>query len=371
MAENHWDIPKPEDILPDFEDEVISEDDGYELDDYEPSTIQSYTMDENNWIEYLLPTNEDILENDTKLFTNQSNMSIPTIVEDFIFEDSDFEAMMAEEERLYKERWRKERLRKEILRKVRLPEFPDLSGFDTENLKPSVWIGGETEALSRFERHLERKAWVASFGRPKMTLQSFLLSQTGLSPYLRFGCLSPRLFYQELTELYRKVFDELLLDADWSVNAGQWMCLSCSSFFQQFFRLFCPLRFGRKADPNGGYIRKYLPVLRNFPTKYIHKPWTAPEKIQIAAKCIIRKDYVIPMVNHQEVSHINLERMKQVYQQLSHYKGTNKRNSTYLLGDNKEEGNPKSAKRQCVEFPQNHDDAENRRSGTSVIQRIL
>lgn len=59
-----------------------------------------------------------------------------------------------------------------------------------------------------------------------------------------------------------KVFDELLLDADWSVNAGMWMWLSSSSFFQQFFHCYCPVRFGRKADPHGDYIRKYLPVLK-------------------------------------------------------------------------------------------------------------
>lgn len=297
-------------------------------------------------------------------------------------------------------------------------------GFDTEGLKPAIWQGGETEALIRLERHLERKAWVASFGRPKMTPQSLLPSQTGLSPYLRFGCLSARLFYQQLTDLYKKikkanpplslhgqllwreffycsatnnpnfdrmlnnpicvqipwdvnpealakwangqtgfpwidaimsqlreegwihhvarhavacfltrgdlwitweegmkVFEELLLDADWSVNAGSWMWLSCSSFFQQFFHLYCPVRFGRKADPNGDYIRRYLPVLKNFPTKYLHEPWTAPEKIQIATKCIIGKDYPLPMVNHQDVSRINLERMKQVYQQLNQYHG--------------------------------------------------
>lgn len=52
-----------------------------------------------------------------------------------------------------------------------------------------------------------------------------------------------------------QVFDELLLDADWSVNAGTWMWLSCSSFFQQFFHLYCPVKFGRKADPNGDFIR--------------------------------------------------------------------------------------------------------------------
>lgn len=52
-----------------------------------------------------------------------------------------------------------------------------------------------------------------------------------------------------------QVFDELLLDADWSVNAGSWMWLSCSSFFQQFFHCYCPVRYGRKADPNGDFIR--------------------------------------------------------------------------------------------------------------------
>jgi cryptochrome len=89
-----------------------------------------------------------------------------------------------------------------------------------------------------------------------------------------------------------KVFEELLLDADWSVNAGMWLWLSCSSFFQQFFHCYCPVKFGRKADPNGrvlnlflkgliilffdflgDYIRRYVPALKNFPTKYIHEPW--------------------------------------------------------------------------------------------------
>ncbi|XP_015178589.1 PREDICTED: cryptochrome-1-like isoform X1 [Polistes dominula] len=304
-----------------------------------------------------------------------------------------------------------------------IPTLEEL-GFDTEGLLPPVWVGGESEALARLERHLERKAWVASFGRPKMTPQSLLPSQTGLSPYLRFGCLSTRLFYYQLTDLYKKikkavpplslhgqllwreffycaatknsnfdrmqgnpicvqipwdknvealakwangqtgfpwidaimtqlreegwihhlarhavacfltrgdlwisweegmkVFDELLLDADWSVNAGMWMWLSCSSFFQQFFHCYCPIRFGRKADPNGDYIRRYLPILKNFPTRYIHEPWNAPISIQRAAKCIIGKDYSLPMVNHSKSSRINFERMKQVYQQLNKYRG--------------------------------------------------
>lgn len=52
-----------------------------------------------------------------------------------------------------------------------------------------------------------------------------------------------------------QVFDELLLDADFSVNAGSWMWLSCSAFFQQFFHCYCPVGFGRRTDPSGDYIR--------------------------------------------------------------------------------------------------------------------
>ncbi|KAG2459873.1 CRY1 protein, partial [Polypterus senegalus] len=88
--------------------------------------------------------------------------------------------------------------------KFGVPSLEEL-GFDTEGLPSAVWPGGETEALTRLERHLERKAWVANFERPRMNANSLLASPTGLSPYLRFGCLSCRLFYFKLTDLYKKV----------------------------------------------------------------------------------------------------------------------------------------------------------------------
>lgn len=59
-----------------------------------------------------------------------------------------------------------------------------------------------------------------------------------------------------------QVFDELLLDADWSTNAGSWMWLSCSSFFEQFFHTYCPVNFGKRTDPNGDYIRSCAARLR-------------------------------------------------------------------------------------------------------------
>lgn len=51
--------------------------------------------------------------------------------------------------------------------------------------------------------------------------------------------------------------------------------------------------------------RHYLPVLMNFPTRYIHEPWTAPIQVQRAAKCLVGIDYPKPMINHYVASKVN------------------------------------------------------------------
>jgi cryptochrome len=58
------------------------------------------------------------------------------------------------------------------------------------------------------------------------------------------------------------VFDRELVDADYALNNGNWMWLSCSCFFYQYFRVYGPVSFGKKWDKNGDFIRKYLPVLK-------------------------------------------------------------------------------------------------------------
>lgn len=77
--------------------------------------------------------------------------------------------------------------------------------------------------------------------------------------------------------------------------------------------------------------RRYLPVLRGFPAKYIYDPWNAPEGIQKVAKCLIGVNYPKPMVNHAEASRLNIERMKQIYQQLSRYRGLGMSVTGYFL----------------------------------------
>ena len=70
-------------------------------------------------------------------------------------------------------------------------------------------------------------------------------------------------------------------------------------------------------DPNGDYIRKYLPQLARMPVEFIYEPWKAPESVQKQAGCIIGVDYPGPIVNHEEVSRRNKDMMEELRMMLS------------------------------------------------------
>ena len=57
-------------------------------------------------------------------------------------------------------------------------------------------------------------------------------------------------------------------------------CLQCPMCFS-------PVTYGMKMDPSGAYIRRYVPVLRDMPLKYLFCPWKAPLEIQEQANCVI------------------------------------------------------------------------------------
>ena len=109
-------------------------------------------------------------------------------------------------------------------------------------------------------------------------------------------------------------FERHLVDADWSVNAFNWMWLSCSGFFYQYFRCYSPIAFQKKNDPSGKYIRHYVPALRNMPDKYIYEPWNAPAAVQQKAGCVVGVDYPKPMVDHAVVSKENMNKMSKAYE---------------------------------------------------------
>ncbi|EEY64676.1 cryptochrome, putative [Phytophthora infestans T30-4] len=110
-----------------------------------------------------------------------------------------------------------------------------------------------------------------------------------------------------------EVFQERLIDHDWSINCGNWLWLSASYFFSAYFRVYSPSTFGKKWDPEGLFIRKYVPALSKMPVKYIYEPWKAPMTVQHAAGCLIGKDYPFPIVDHKIAMRRSMAGMKKSY----------------------------------------------------------
>lgn len=111
----------------------------------------------------------------------------------------------------------------------------------------------------------------------------------------------------------RDVFDKYLLDADYALNNANWMWLSASAFFHQYWKVYSPVSFFQSKDKNGDYIRKWVPILKKFPPEYIYEPWKAPIQLQKGCGCIIGTDYPAPIVDHKEVSQRNIGRLKVIY----------------------------------------------------------
>lgn len=96
-----------------------------------------------------------------------------------------------------------------------------------------------------------------------------------------------------------KFFAKNLIDLDFCSNNGGWQwCASTGCDAQPYFRIFNPHLQSLKFDPQGKYIRKYLPELKKIPDKYIHRPKLMPYSLQKDINLIIGKDYPDEIVNH-------------------------------------------------------------------------
>ncbi|MCX7707703.1 MAG: FAD-binding domain-containing protein, partial [Anaerolineae bacterium] len=96
-----------------------------------------------------------------------------------------------------------------------------------------------------------------------------------------------------------RFFMQHLVDGDPAANNGGWQWTAgVGTDAAPYFRVFNPSLQGAKFDPEGAYVRRWVPELADVPLKYLHEPWTMPLSEQIKAGCRIGKDYPTPVVDH-------------------------------------------------------------------------
>jgi deoxyribodipyrimidine photo-lyase len=120
--------------------------------------------------------------------------------------------------------------------------------------------------------------------RLRMVVASFLAKDLGLD--WRLG---------------ERYFARRLNDFDLASNNGNWQwAASTGCDAQPYFRIFHPVTQSEKFDPEGRFIKRYVPQLAGFTPKEIHAPWRVPLERQKAAGCVVGVDYPAPIVDHAQ-----------------------------------------------------------------------
>ncbi len=95
-------------------------------------------------------------------------------------------------------------------------------------------------------------------------------------------------------------FWDTLVDADLASNTLGWQwSAGCGADAAPYFRIFNPILQGQKFDPEGQYIKHYIPELFKVPPKYIHAPWEAPKEVLKACGITLGIEYPKPLVEHE------------------------------------------------------------------------
>lgn len=96
----------------------------------------------------------------------------------------------------------------------------------------------------------------------------------------------------------RDWFWDCLVDADLGNNSASWQWVAgCGVDAAPYFRIFNPVLQSQKFDPQGEYIKQWVPELKNVPAKWIHEPSMAPAgKLGLC----LGKEYPHPIIDHDE-----------------------------------------------------------------------
>jgi deoxyribodipyrimidine photo-lyase len=108
-------------------------------------------------------------------------------------------------------------------------------------------------------------------------------------------------------------FWDTLVDADLAANTLGWQwAAGCGADAAPYFRIFNPTTQGEKFDPDGTYVRTWVPELKKLPAGDIHEPAEAEPSVLSKAGIVLGRDYPEPLVDHAEARKLALEALKAV-----------------------------------------------------------
>jgi len=147
----------------------------------------------------------------------------------------------------------------------------------------AAWRAGRTgyPIVDAGMRQLNSTGWMHN--RVRMIVASFLIKDLRLD--WRSG---------------ERYFMQHLLDADLAANNGNWQwCAGTGTDAMRGYRIFNPALQSKKFDPDGQYIRLYVPELASVSSKWIHEPHLMSASEQERVSCQIGREYPAPLVDHR------------------------------------------------------------------------
>ncbi len=161
------------------------------------------------------------------------------------------------------------------------PEFADFP-WESDKQLMTAWQTGQTgfPVVDAGMRQLWKMGWMHN--RARMITASFLVKHL-LQPW-QDGA---------------RWFWDTLVDADLASNTQGWQWTAgCGADASPYFRVFNPILQGEKFDPNGDYVRRWVPELTGLPNNLIHTPWEADAFALADAGIVLGRDYPFPVIEH-------------------------------------------------------------------------
>jgi deoxyribodipyrimidine photo-lyase len=158
-----------------------------------------------------------------------------------------------------------------------------------------AWVEGRTgyPLVDAAMRELKQTGYMHN--RARMVVASFLVKDLHLD--WRWG---------------ERYFRSRLLDGELAANVGNWQWAASAGVDARPLRIFNPVLQSKRFDPEGLYIRRWVPELAALPLDYLHEPWRMSPQEQARWGLRLGRDYPYPIVDHAERAARFAERFTQL-----------------------------------------------------------